>query len=65
MIKYLNLARQFPAYYISHIDKQMEMFINDKQLPFGDDVIYETNEGKSAWREARMFLQKQSTLQPF
>lgn len=30
MIKYINVARQFPAYYISLIDKQLESFINDK-----------------------------------
>ena len=43
MLKYINLARQFPAYYISLIDKQLEIFINNKELPVGDDVIYETN----------------------
>jgi hypothetical protein len=28
MLKYINLARQFPAYFISLIDKQLETFIN-------------------------------------
>jgi hypothetical protein len=28
MLKYINLARQFPAYYISLIDKQLATFIN-------------------------------------
>ena len=33
MIKYINLARQYPAYYINLIDKQLESFINDKEMP--------------------------------
>jgi uncharacterized protein YkwD len=65
MLKYINLARQFPAYYISLIDKQLESFINEREMPICEDVIYETNEGKSVWREARRFLEKQSTLAPF
>lgn len=31
-------------------------------MPISEDVIYETNEGRSAWKEARSFLEKQSTL---
>lgn len=65
MFKYINLARQFPAYFISLIDKQMDSFVNDREIPICQDVVYETNEGKSAWREARRFLEKQSTLPPF
>ena len=33
MTKYINVARQFPAYYISLIDKQIESFITDKDIP--------------------------------
>jgi hypothetical protein len=64
MLKFMNLARQFPAYYVSLLDRQLESFLNDKEMPIGDDVIYETNEGKSAWKEARAFLQNQHTLPP-
>ena len=65
MLKYINLARQFPAYYISLIDKQLATFINDKEMPICEDVIYETNEGKSVWKEARKYLENQTTLPPF
>lgn len=43
MLKFINLARQFPAYYISLIDKQLLSFTNEREMPIGDDVIYETN----------------------
>ena len=33
MIKYINLARQFPNYYTSLINKQIQSFINDKEMP--------------------------------
>lgn len=56
MLKYINVARQHPAYYISLIDKQLESFLNDKEIPINEDMIYETNEGKKAWKEARRFL---------
>lgn len=65
MVKYINLARQFPAYFISLIDKQLESFVNDREMPICEDVVYETNEGKGAWKEARRFLERQSTLSPF
>ena len=65
MLKYINLARQFPAYYISLIDKQLATFVNEKEMPICEDVIYETNEGKTVWKEARKYLEKQSTLPPF
>ena len=65
MLKYINLARQFPAYYISLIDKQLATFVNEKEMPICEDVNYETNEGKSVWKETRKYLEKQSTLPPF
>jgi uncharacterized protein YkwD len=34
-------------------------------MPICEDVIYETNEGKKVWVEARKYLEKQSTLPPF
>lgn len=65
MVKYINLARQFPAYFISLIDKQLDSFVNEREMPICEDVVYETNEGKTAWKEARRFLERQSTLPPF
>ncbi len=65
MLKYINLARQFPAYFISLIDKQLASFVNQREMPICEDVIYETNEGKSAWKQARKFLERQTTLLPF
>lgn len=64
MLKFMNLARQFPSYYVSLLDRQLESFLNDKEMPIGDDVIYETNEGRPAWKEARAFLQNQRPLPP-
>ena len=64
MIKFFNIARQHPAYFISIIDKQLESFLNEKEIPINEDLIYETNEGKKAWKEARSFLKKQVTLPP-
>lgn len=49
MYKYINLARQFPAYFISVLDRQLASFVNEKEMPISEDVIYETNEGKKAW----------------
>lgn len=65
MYKYINLARQFPAYYITLIEKQIESFINDKEMPLTEEVIYETNQGKKVWIDAKRFLEKQQTLPPF
>ena len=64
MIKYFNVARQFPAYFVNLIDKQLATFINDREIPINQDMIYQTNQGKKAWREARAFLAKQGTLPP-
>ena len=33
MIKFINIARQFPAYFINLIDRQLDSFINDKEIP--------------------------------
>lgn len=65
MIKFINVARQFPSYYINLIDKQLASFLNDKEIPINEDMIYETNEGKSAWKEARKFLERQAKLPAF
>ena len=40
MVKFINLARQFPAYYINLIDKQLDSFLNDKEIPVNEDMIY-------------------------
>lgn len=55
-LKYLNLAREHPAYYISLLDAQLSSFLNDKELPLSSEVVYETNDGKACWEEARKFL---------
>jgi uncharacterized protein YkwD len=65
MFKYINLARQFPSYFISIIDKQLQLFINERELPIDQEIIYETNEGQKAWKEAKAFLTKQTSLEPF
>jgi hypothetical protein len=43
MIKFMNVARQYPAYFINLIDKQLETFLNEKEMPINEDMIYETN----------------------
>jgi hypothetical protein len=43
MIKYFNLARQFPSYFVSLIDKQLAAFINNKEISISEEIIYETN----------------------
>jgi hypothetical protein len=40
MIKYINIARQLPSYFINLIDKQLATFINDKEMPISEDMIY-------------------------
>lgn len=65
MIKYINIARQFPAYYVSLINNQLQSFITDKELPINEEMIYETNEGKKLWLETKQFLEKQTSLPPF
>ena len=30
MLKYMNLARQFPHYFIALVDQQLAQFINDR-----------------------------------
>lgn len=65
MVKFMNVARQFPAYFINLIDRQLESFLNSKEMPISEDMIYETNEGQAAWKDARKFLQQQKSLPPF
>ena len=65
MVEYINIARQFPAYYVSLINAQLQSFITDKELPINEEMIYETNEGKKLWAETKQFLEKQTSLPPF
>jgi hypothetical protein len=65
MLKYINVARQFPAYYLSLLDKQINSFLTDKEIPITEEMIYETIEGRKLWLDTRKFLEKQTTLPPF
>ena len=47
------------------VENQVNLFINDTELPVSEDIIYETNEGKTAWLETRVFLLNQKPLSPF
>jgi hypothetical protein len=53
MLKYINRARQFPSSFIPIIDQQLATFLNDREIPIAQDIIYQTNEGKQAWKQAR------------
>lgn len=59
------MAREYPSYFVSLVEKQLNSFINDTELPVSEDIIYETNEGKQAWVETRDFLMNQKSLTPF
>lgn len=56
VIKYLNLAREYPKYYVALIEEQLNSFTNATHLQLAPDLLYETIEGKPAWEEARLFL---------
>jgi hypothetical protein len=64
-LKYLNIARENPSYFIPIIDQQIDSFVNERHMPLTEGVLYETNEGKVAWIEAKTFLQNQRPLHPF
>ena len=40
MLKYINLAREFPTYFIKAIDQQIERFVDEKDLAITPDIIY-------------------------
>lgn len=65
VMKYINLARQYPKYYIGLIEEQLTSFVDQINIELEKDVYYETIEGKSAWEEARTFLMNQEPLRPF
>ncbi len=64
-MKYLNIAREQPTYYVPILEQQINSFINEKEMPLADDILYETNDGRSAWIEAREFLMNQKPMPPF
>ena len=64
VLKYLNLARQYPKYYVGLIDEQLNSFVDEFHIKLGEDVIYETIEGKTLWEEVKAFLLNQEPLRP-
>lgn len=48
-LKYLNIARENPTYYIPLLEAQLNSFINNREMPLAKGIMYETNEGKNAW----------------
>lgn len=59
ILKYINLAREYPKYYIGLIDEQLNSFVDQLNIALEKDVHYETIEGKIAWEEAKTFLTNQ------
>lgn len=33
VLKYLNMAREYPSYFVGLVEKQYNSFINDTELP--------------------------------
>lgn len=65
ILRYVNLAREYPKYYVGLIEEQLAAFVDDVSMQLQKDVLYETIEGKKAWEEARTFLNAQEPLRPF
>lgn len=59
ILKYINLAREYPKYYVGLIDEQLNSFVDQLNIALEKDVHYETIEGKNAWEEAKAFLTNQ------
>ena len=53
VLKFINLAREYPKYYVSLVEQQISSFVDEKSMKLSQEIIYKTIEGKSAWREAR------------
>ena len=49
IIKYLNIARENPSYFIALVEKQYSSFITETEMVISEEIIYETNEGKASW----------------
>ena len=65
VLKYINLAREYPKYYVALIDEQLNSFIDSINIKLDEEIVYETIEGKSAWENAKQFLIDQEPLRPF
>jgi hypothetical protein len=42
VLKYINLAREYPKYYVALIDEQLNSFIDEFNITVDQDTIYET-----------------------
>lgn len=47
------------------IEEQLGSFVDDINMQLEKEVYYETIEGRSAWEEARTFLNQQEPVRPF
>jgi hypothetical protein len=64
-MRYINLAREYPKYYVGLIEEQLGSFVDELNMQLEHDVYYESIEGKSAWEEAKAFLNNQEPVRPF
>jgi hypothetical protein len=48
-MRYINLAREYPKYYVGLIEEQLGSFVDELNMQLEHDVYYESIEGKSAW----------------
>ena len=65
VLKYINLAREYPKYYVAVLDEQLNSFVDSINIKIDEEIIYETIEGRAVWEEAKDFLMNQEPLRPF
>lgn len=65
ILKYMNQARTDPVGFSKYVQKELDSFINDHEMPLFKNCNYITNEGKKAWMEAVAFLQKHPPMTAF
>ena len=56
VLKFVNLAREYPKYYVNLLEEQLQAFADEQNMQLADNVLYETIEGRSVWQEAKSFL---------
>lgn len=54
--KTINDIRKNPRKYADGLEKELSKFTDEYSVAIEDDVLYRTNEGKEAWKEAIEFL---------
>ena len=40
VLKFINLAREYPKYYVSLVEQQISSFVDEKSMKLSQEVIY-------------------------